>query len=130
LKALLIQSCIEGFAETVLIGSSRLDELVFDPSERKEPIESALSEFRAIVGAEDPRAGVASDRVFKNGLHLIRRDRETDHRSHDKAGKVIEHKEEPQLPFPHNNLDEIGRPHMPGKLWLGKECRDMRTDLS
>jgi len=26
--------------------------------------------------------------------------------------------------------DEIGRPHMPGELWLGKVCRDMRTDFS
>ena len=78
LKAFLIQSRVEGFAEPILIRSARLDELVFDPPEGKKAIQSGLSEFGAIVGTKD----------------------------------------------------EIDRPHMPGELWLGKVCRDMRTDFS
>ena len=65
LKAFLIKSCVEGFAESVLIRPARLDELVFDPSEGKKTIESGLSEFGAIVGTKDPWAGIVSDRVFE-----------------------------------------------------------------
>jgi len=78
LKVFLIQSCVERFAETILLGFARVDLFVFDPSEGKKAIESAISEFRPDGGAED----------------------------------------------------EIGRPHIPGKLWLGKACRDTRTDFS
>ena len=37
--------------------SHRLDDLVFDASKGKKAIESALSEFRVIVGAEDVIGG-------------------------------------------------------------------------